>query len=248
MNRLLIFFFLNFFASQAQKDSVRLVDFQSSECGETHSKKPHFLSKETIGDTTYISLSCSNYCNGYHDPFVSLHGDSVEIRVPPNPSRCDCCFTYNMKIIGLGNDENYKYFYNKRFVDPTYKGQASPIHVEYQHFLNEPRSTVLRKIKRVVSNEKLRKLIEENGLTIYLDMDTVTCSFKEVIARCNATDTIRSAEQKLSTYFQSLSPACIFNPNERKIIEMFLIEVSYDENGKLEMRYEPGEPIYTIDY
>jgi hypothetical protein len=79
MNRLLIFFFLNIFASQAQTDSVRLVDIQSSECGGMYHVEPHFLRKETIGDTTYISLSCSNNCGGYHDPSVELQGDSIFI-------------------------------------------------------------------------------------------------------------------------------------------------------------------------
>lgn len=77
----LLFFFLNVFVIQAQKDSVRLVDIQSSECGGTYHVEPHFLSRKTIGDTTYISLACSNNCAGFNNPKVTLTGDSVKIEI-----------------------------------------------------------------------------------------------------------------------------------------------------------------------
>ncbi|MGV3611165.1 MAG: hypothetical protein ACO1N0_09465 [Fluviicola sp.] len=81
MNRLLIFFFLNVFASQAQTDSIRLVDIQSSECGGMYRVKPGFIRKETSGDTTLMSLFCSNNCAGYHSPGVTWSGDSVFITI-----------------------------------------------------------------------------------------------------------------------------------------------------------------------
>lgn len=159
---LIILLFLNVFASQAQKDSVRLVDIRSSECGGTYLSEPHFLKKETIGDTTYISLSGSNNCFGYHNPTVSLSGDSVLITFPPGAKRiiyeiknkckykyineseldelgfanyrdslhlkqetiltaeCDCCFTFDLKIIGINPSKSYKCFYNNVFINPNY--------------------------------------------------------------------------------------------------------------------------------
>ncbi|MNY34970.1 hypothetical protein D3C86_1693490 [compost metagenome] len=44
--------------------------------------KPGFVRNETIGDTTYFDLFCTNNCGGYHDPGASLSGDSVMITVP----------------------------------------------------------------------------------------------------------------------------------------------------------------------
>ncbi len=77
----LIFLFLNVFVIQAQKDSVRLVSILSSECGGTYRIEPHFITKERIGDTTFIRLSCTNNCAGYNNPKVMLSGDSVKIHI-----------------------------------------------------------------------------------------------------------------------------------------------------------------------
>jgi len=82
MNRLLIFFSLTFTLSvSAQKDSVRLVDIQSSECKAMIEVRPGFVKKEMHGDTTYIKLFCSNNCAGYYAPRVTLSGDSVLISI-----------------------------------------------------------------------------------------------------------------------------------------------------------------------
>lgn len=153
----LFFLCVHAFAAQAQ-----LAAIQSSECGGTYLAEPHFLKKETIGDTTYISLSASNNCFGYHNPTVHLSGDSVFIAIHPGTKRvtyniknkrkyriineseleksgltnyrdslhlkqesvltaeCDCCFTFDLKIVGVDASKPYKYFYNNTFVDPDY--------------------------------------------------------------------------------------------------------------------------------
>lgn len=67
--------------AQQEKDSVRLVDIQSSECGGMYTVKPGFISKKIVGDTTFIQLFCSNNCGGYHRPNVALMGDSVLITI-----------------------------------------------------------------------------------------------------------------------------------------------------------------------
>lgn len=82
MRRYLLFFFLNVFVLQAQKDSVHLVDIQSSDCKAMVELKPGFVKKERTGDTTFIDLFCSNNCAGYHNPSLKVHGDSVLIDIP----------------------------------------------------------------------------------------------------------------------------------------------------------------------
>lgn len=167
MNKCFLFLFLIGFSAQAQKDSVRLVDIQSSECGGMYYVKPNFVSRKTIGDTTFISLSCTNNCGGYHDPGIEVSGDSVFISIHAGeksmkPSvyykvngeiysdfdltarerkydkkysrsdtvlimeeviteaTCSCCYTFDLKIIGLDYGRSYKYFYNDTFIDPNY--------------------------------------------------------------------------------------------------------------------------------
>lgn len=68
-------------ASFSQADSIRLVGFESTECEGIYSVKPGFIRNETIGDTTFVRLFCSNNCEGFHDPKVLLQGDSVQFIV-----------------------------------------------------------------------------------------------------------------------------------------------------------------------
>jgi hypothetical protein len=163
---LICFTGMSLLSVQAQKDPVQLVDIQSSECGGMYYVKPTFISRKTIGDTTFIRLSCTNNCGGYHDPGIEVSGDSVfisihageksmkpsvyykvngeiysednliarERRYDKKYSRsdtvlvmeeviteatCSCCFTFDLKIIGLDPDHSYKYFYNNTFIDPN---------------------------------------------------------------------------------------------------------------------------------
>lgn len=67
--------------NSGQNDPIQLADFQSSECGVMYRVKPGFLRNETIGDTTFVDLFCTNNCSGYHDPTATLSGDSVMITV-----------------------------------------------------------------------------------------------------------------------------------------------------------------------
>lgn len=176
MSKFLFFLFLaNVSAIYAQKNSVQLVDIQSSECAGMYPVQPHFLSKEMVGDTTYVSLFCTNNCSGYNRPKVSLSADSVKINIgygarieetkmfyringklmdsdelteweaknhPKKYDRsdstlmivvteliatCDCCYTFDLKILGLDSLRNYYYFYNEEFIDPNYKESALEI-------------------------------------------------------------------------------------------------------------------------
>jgi|GEM_PF-6026821 len=109
---LLYFLFLNVSAVQAQKDSVRLVDIQSSECKAMIEVRPGFVKKEMIGDTTYLDLFCSNNCGGYYDPQVKLSGDSVLITIKGGTP------TYEPVMMYKVNDEwlslrDWNYFQKK---------------------------------------------------------------------------------------------------------------------------------------
>lgn len=277
----LFFFFLSVFVAQAQKDSVRLVNIQSSECGGMYYVQPHFLRKETVGDTTFITLSCSNNCSGYHDPSVSLSGDSVLIKVgygeritrfkllngqyleeeeinlhakdsileevTESIAMCDCCFTFELKVLGLDTGENYNYFYNGKFIDPDYKAPRLRANVEYWRIFNEPGPKIFKKITKIVSSKKIRKLIEKDELIIHIKLDTITCSFTEIRSWCgeNKTKNMRSAERKLNRYFRSLSPSCIIDPNKNQTIDQFVIAIDY-LFGEWDMRYLPGEELDSV--
>ena len=81
-NGLFCFLLLSVSVVHGQKYLVQLADFQSSECVIMYHVKPGFVRNETIGDTTYIDLYCTNNCSGYHNPSINLSGDSVQITVP----------------------------------------------------------------------------------------------------------------------------------------------------------------------
>jgi hypothetical protein len=66
----------------AQKDTVYLVSIEkSADCLKPY-PNPWFSSNQTISDTSYIRLLGRNDCNGYHDPSVTLSGDTVLISIP----------------------------------------------------------------------------------------------------------------------------------------------------------------------
>ena len=274
---LLFFLFVHAFAAQAQKDSVYLADIQSSECGGSYYVSPHFLSKQIIGDTTYLTLSCTNNCNGYNNPRVTLKDDSVKIafgyglktiryllrsgqyidsaelnKYPKDSilieqtesiAMCDCCYNFNLKILGLDSTTNYKYFYNENFIDPDYKDPPTRTLLN-KHFLNEPSLKVLKKIKRILESEKLLELFKKNELIIDLTMDTLTCSFKKITANFYVNDKhTKSAERKLAKYFVSLTPSCVFSNNTNRIIEEFLIIIDY-LGGEWEIDYRAKEEVY----
>lgn len=111
-NYLFYFFFLNVFVLKAQKDSVRLVDIQSSECKAMIEVRPGFVKKELMGDTTFIDLFCSNNCGGYHDPQVKLSGDSVLITIKGGTPIYEPVMMYKVSNEWL-NLKDWKYFQKK---------------------------------------------------------------------------------------------------------------------------------------
>lgn len=261
MNRLLIFFFLNVFVTQAQKDSVRLVDIQSSECGGDYYIRPHFLSRETVGDTTFVRLSCTNNCSGYHNPSVSLFEDSiVRITVPPGTevilfkllngeyvdeneiilhpkdsileeviesyAMCDCCYTFDLKILGLHPSKNYSYFYNEQFIDLNYKAPVPRKPFVLQYFLKQSKSEVCKKVKRIASKDK--ELLESwDGFAVYLQIDTLNGSIKSITT--DLEDSKESINQKLIEYFYSLKKIdCVTNPYNGKLIMDYTLLFLYD--------------------
>lgn len=273
MRYFLFFLFLNVFALHAQKDSVRLVDIQSSECGGMYYVEPHFLRKETIGDTTYISLSCSNNCAGYNSPEVRLLGDSVlisirygakttrlkllngkyitnqEINLHPKDSileevietfaACDCCFTFNLKIVGLNNSSYYSYFYNKEFIDPNYK-ELPQKRFELPTFSGKTDSKICKDIYRIVSKDKCL-LKESPEFHIVLSVDTSNCTFKSVMLRFEQDEINKSIAEKLKKYFQSqIKINCNINQNESILIQDYRLVFYYDiKSDKLTMSIMP---------
>lgn len=280
MNRLLIFFFLNVFASQAQKDSVRLADIQSSECGGDYYIKPHFLSNRMIGDTTYITLSCTNNCSGYYDPGVEIKGDSVLIqilggtkyieykindklipddelkelgfesyrdslvlkKVSFSRAMCDCCFTLDLKIVGLNAGSNYSYFYNNQFIDPNYIAPVPGKPFAFPYFLKQPKGEVCKKVRRIASKDKA--LLEYwDGFRVYLQIDTLNCSIEKVTTDLDQDK--RFIERKLIGYFKSLGKIeCITNPYNGKLITDYkLIFQYYPEKDELFVGCESSWPM-----
>lgn len=282
MNRLLIFFFLNAFALQAQKDSVRLVDIQSSECKAMIEVIPGFLRKETIGDTTYINLFCSNNCAGYNSPEVTLSGDSVNIQIHygtktiryllkngqyidedelnthPKDSvleeqtetiaACDCCYTFELKILGLDSSKVYSYFYNNQFVDPNYKTTDVIGIYEFPYFFRQPKSVVSQKFERIISKDKdLLEILHNSHLFVFLKVDTLDGSIKdiEIDPPYGASKNQDFTNQKLKVYFKSLSPInCIRTPSKKRFVKVYMISIGFDKGTKkLEINYEAGERI-----
>ncbi len=271
------------FDAQAQ-DSVRLVDIQSSECGGMYQVKPHFLEKETIGDTTYISLSCSNNCAGYHDPSVSLSGDSVLIEIGYGEkitrfkllngeyiseeeislhakdsileeviesfATCDCCYTFNLKILGLDTSKAYTYFYNERFIDPNYKGPVPRKHFEFPYFLKTPQSKVCKQVKRIVSKNK--KLLKSPNLFLFsinLNVDTLNGKIKHVTTSFDRHQDKQSINQRLKEYLYSLRTIdLVTNPfTGKRIMDYKLFFEYYPEADELNMTYESRWPLSEHD-
>lgn len=270
--------------AQQEKDSVRLVDIQSSECGGMYPIKPHFLGKETVGDTTFISLSCSNNCSGYHDPSVSLSGDSVlihfgygervtrfkllngeymdeeEINLHSKDSileevteaiaTCDCCYTFNLKILGLDPSKAYTYFYNKKFIDPNYKGPVVRKHFEFPYFLKKPRSEVCKKVKKIVSKDK--RLLQPSKLfllSVFLHVDTLDGSIKSVTTGFDRHSDKQLINKRLKEYFYSLEKIdCVVNPyTGRQIIDYKLFFEYFPEVGEMNMDFESRGPLIEDD-
>lgn len=269
-NLLLISFVsISLFAAQAQTDSVHLVDIQSSECEGVYYVEPHFLSKETIGDTTFISLSCSNNCAGYNSPEVRLSGDSVlisihygakttrlkllngkyipeeEMNLHPKDSileevtetfaACDCCYIFNLKIVGLSSSPNYLYFYNKDFIDPNYK-ELPRKRFELPTFSGKTDSKICRDIYKIVSKDK-SILKESPEFHVILSVDTSNCTFKSIMLRFEQDEINKSIADKLKSYFQSqIKINCNINQDESILIQDYRLIFEYNkESDKLIM-------------
>ncbi|TSJ47815.1 hypothetical protein [Fluviicola chungangensis] len=255
--------------AQQEKDSVRLVDIQSSECGGIYYVKPHFLGKETIGDTTFISLSCSNNCAGYNNPEVRLSEDSVlisihygakttrlkllngkyiheeDMNLHPKDSileevtetfaACDCCYIFNLKIVGLNNPPNYLYFYNKEFIDPNYK-ELPRKRFELPTFSGKTDSKICRDIYKIVSKDK-SLLKESPEFHVILSVDTSNCTFKSIMLRFEQDEINKSIADKLKSYFQSqIKINCNINKDESILIQDYRLIFEYNkESDKLIM-------------
>ncbi|MGV3611164.1 MAG: hypothetical protein ACO1N0_09460 [Fluviicola sp.] len=280
MNKLLIFFFLNVFAAQAQKDSVYLADIQSSECGGEYRIEAHFTSKKTIGDTTYITLSCTNNCSGYHHPKVFLSADSVKIDIgyglrtkedkmfyringklmdsrelseleaknyPEKYDRsdstfltvvtewfttCDCCFTFDLKIVGLDSLRNYQYFYNDEFINPNYQEIEPGIPFKFDHYFKQSPNKVSGKIGRIISGEKA---FRRNPFVVVVDLalDTLNCEIKGIQTNLGSSGSQQVLDKKLKHYLYSLSPVkCFRNPNTSRLLDKVGLIIEYDRKTK----------------
>lgn len=295
MRNCLFFFFLNVFALQAQKDSVHLVDIQSSECKAMIEVQPGFVKKEMVGDTTLIDLFCSNNCGGYHDPTVKLSGDSVLITILGGKhyfepkiyykvegelynnnelkyrekeyhrkydrsdsivlneehlikTICDCCYRFNLKIVGLDSLVNYNYYYNHQYIDPAYKTTGEVKIYQFPYFLNTPQYEVFGKLKKTIYKSKDKTLLEDLHsfhLYIYITADTVSGAIKNVEVEYPY-DRIKNkewADKVLIDYFMSLSPIIpIQNISKTKWIQEYVISFGFNwETDQLEMTYDAGE-------
>lgn len=266
--------------AQQEKDSVRLVDIRSSECGGMYHVEPHFTSKLLIGDTTYITLSCTNNCAGYHNPKVFIAGDSVKIDIgygartnedkmfyringklldivelnelesknyPEKYDRsdstlitvvtesiayCDCCYTFDLKIVGLDSSRSYNYFYNEEFINPDYTEFAPGIPFKFGYFFEQTPSKVSKRIGKIILRENNFK---SNPFTIVIDLtiDTINCSITDIRTNLNQSNSKHSPDQKLKQYLHSLSLIeCTRNPNTSRLIDRYSIIVEYDQKTK----------------
>lgn len=261
----------------AQNNIVRLVDIQSSECGGMYYVEPHFLSKETIGDTTYIRLSCSNNCAGYNNPEVRLSADSVlisihygskttrlkllngkyiteeDINSHPKDSileevtetfaACDCCFTFDLKILGLDSSKQYQYFYNEVYIDPNYKPIES---FELTNFFRQTEYETCEQVYKILSKkEEILTELNQGYLTIRLSVDTITGTIKEIDTDFDRLNERRTINKKLKKYFYSISPInCVTDPFEHRKLEKYWIRFKLNRKSKeLEMTYQLGDKV-----
>lgn len=280
-NLLLISFAsISLLTAQAQTDSVRLVDIQSSECGGMYRVKPGFIRKETIGDTTFMSLFCSNNCAGYHDPSVSLSGDSVlihfgygkrvtrfkllngeyideeEINLHSKDSileevteaiaTCDCCYTFELKVLGLDAAANYNYFYNERYIDPNYKATGFIQVYEFPYFFKQTKSEIEENVMQILlATKALSNATQSDYMLVKLTVDTISGTVKHVRTSLDTFKTDKRFNRKLKRYFFSISPIiCIRTKFKPSMIREYWVGLEFNaETKELEMTYENGEPL-----
>lgn len=295
MRYFLFFLFLNVFALQAQTDSVRLVDIQSSECKAMIEVTPGFVKKEMVGDTTFIRLFCSNNCAGYHNPSVSLSGDSVLItihggellmeprkfylvdnewinefdmdelewgyskKIIPTDSTirmtenlvmaiCDCCYNFELKILGLDSSLTYNYFYNGRYIDPNYKTTGEIKEYHFPYFLETPQYEVFEKLKKIIYKSKNKALLKELKsfpLIINITADTINYSIAQIeIEYVNKIKNTEVINRKITDYLMSKSAMVLVrNHMKNRWIKEYILYFGFnwETEDKLEMKFEAGE-------
>lgn len=156
---------------------------------------------------------------------------------------CNCCYTFELKTLGLDSSKQYHYFYNGEYIDPDYK-IIQPF--ELTNFFKQTEYETRDQVYQILSKkEELLTWLNQDYLTVRLSVDTISGMIKEINTDFDRLNEHRMINKKLKKYFFSISPInCVTHPFENRKLEKYWVRFKLNQKSKeLEMTYQLADKV-----
>lgn len=207
-----------------RNDSV-LFDFKNGQIKEWKVVK-YVIQGDTVRKNTF--KNASKYKNSTPTDTI------VETEKVISKAKCNCCYTFYLKLIGLTSNCDYTYFYKDEKLITEEEYQAIPrIPIDYriEYFFHPDKEAIREGLLTALTNAKDLDSIKtkQPSFRFELTVDTTTFQIDSIVAMFNKqypTD----VEVELKKYLYSLSPIIVQkHPLYNRYIRKYVIKFGMNE-------------------
>jgi hypothetical protein len=162
-------------------------------------------------------------------------------------AKCNCCYTFHLKLIGLKSNCDYPYFYKdeKLITEEEYQAILRiSIGYRIEYFFHSDKESISEGLLMALTNADDLDSIKtkEPGFYFELTVDTTTFQIDSIVALFNK-QYPADVEFELKKYLYSLSPIiCQKHPLYNRYIRKYVIKFGMnEERTKVYWGYESGE-------